>query len=277
MPELPDVEGYRIALAEHLPGTRVRDVQVRDAGVLRNATAEAFRDGLIGSVFRTPRRQGKWLALPTDGPTVLIHNGMTGHPYFTNTGSGDSEGTAIDRDDRLVITTERGQLHYADLRKLRGIWILEGDAAIVAVIGEQGRDALDISAAAFLAALRGRRGALKTVLMNQQVIAGLGNMLSDEICWRARLHPAQVTNTLADDELRGLHRVMRRTLRAAVKRGRIPRAPSWLSSTRDRDAAPCPRCRTGLQRSRIGGRTSIWCPHCQPIPQQPGLAAPTSD
>jgi formamidopyrimidine-DNA glycosylase len=62
MPELRDVEGHRIALAEHLPGTRVRDVQVVDAGVLRNATAEAFRDGLIGSVFQTPLRQGKWLA-----------------------------------------------------------------------------------------------------------------------------------------------------------------------------------------------------------------------
>jgi hypothetical protein len=54
---------------------------------------------------------------------------MTGHPYFTNTGSGDSAGTGIDRDDRLVITTERGELHYAELRKLRGIWILEGDAS----------------------------------------------------------------------------------------------------------------------------------------------------
>ena len=265
MPELPDVEGYRIALAAQLPSTRVREVQVLDAGVLRNATAEAFRDGLIGARFQVPRRQGKWLELPTDGPTVLMHNGMTGHPYFTETSTGD-DAIDLDRHDRLVISTERGQLHYADLRKLRGVWMVDGEVAVAAVIGAQGPDALEVPAGVFLAALQSRRGAVKTVLMNQQVIAGLGNMLSDEICWRARLHPAQVTSTLSDDELRELYRVLQGTLRGAVKRGQIPRTPSWLNSTRDRDDAPCPRCRALLRRSRIGGRTSIWCPHCQPEP-----------
>jgi formamidopyrimidine-DNA glycosylase len=103
------------------------------------------------------------------------------------------------------------------------------------------------------------------VLMNQQVIAGLGNMLSDEICWRARIHPARTVTTLDDEELRRLHLAMRRSLRSAVKVGRIPRTRTWLSSARDRDPAPCPRCRTMLRRSPIGGRTSIWCPNCQPV------------
>jgi formamidopyrimidine-DNA glycosylase len=266
MPELPDVEGYRISLATHLPGARVCDVQVLDAGVLRNATVEAFRTGLVGCRFRAPLRRGKWLMLPTDGPTVLIHNGMTGRAYFARTDADSSAGPEIERNDRVVITTDRGKLHYADLRKLRGVWIVEDDAAVAAVIGEQGPDALDLSAAAFLTALRDRRGALKTVLMNQQVIAGLGNMLSDEICWRAYLHPARTVNSLGNDELRALHRAMRGTLRAAVRHGRIPRSRAWLSSMRDRDAAPCPRCAAMLRRSRIGGRTSIWCPHCQPVP-----------
>jgi formamidopyrimidine-DNA glycosylase len=264
MPELPDVEGYRIALAEQLAGARIRDVRVLDAGVLRNATVEAFRDGLTGSVFQTVIRHGKWLELATDGPTLLIHNGMTGRPYFIETTPADGTSTDVDRDDRLIITTEQGELHYADLRKLRGVWIVEGGAAATAVIGEQGPDALDISAVAFLEALQNRRGALKSALMNQQVVAGLGNMLSDEICWRAHLHPAQTANTLEDDELRKLHRVMRTTLRTAVGHGQIPRTRSWLSSTRDREAAGCPRCGTTLDRSQIGGRTSIWCPHCQP-------------
>ena len=138
MPELPDVEGFRIALAEHLPGERVRDVQVLDAGVLRNATAQVFRDHLIGWRFQTPLRQGKWLILPTDGPTLLIHNGMTGRPYVIanragdNTSSGGNAGPDIDLDVRLVITTDRVQLRYADLRKLRGVWIVEDNDAAVA-------------------------------------------------------------------------------------------------------------------------------------------------
>ena len=266
MPESPDVEGYRRALAASLPGTRVRDVEVLDVGVLRNATVEAFTHSLIGSVFGVPRRRGKWLILPTDLSTLLIHNGMTGHPYFTEIGAVDRASPATDRHDRLVIATERGQLHYADLRKLRGVWLVEDDAAEAAVIGRQGPDALDITAAAFVAALRGRQGVVKTVLMKQEVIAGLGNMLSDEICWRARLHPARPTATLSDDELGDLHLAMRRALRTAVERGRIPRTRSWLNSARERKDADCPRCRTELRRSRIGGRTSIWCPRCQPAP-----------
>jgi formamidopyrimidine-DNA glycosylase len=255
-----------VALAGCLPGLRVPHVQVFDAGVLRNATAEAFRDRLLGCRFRAPRRTGKWLILATDGPTLLIHNGMTGRPYFIPTASsgGIDTGMEPDRDDRLVIITDGGDLHYADLRKLRGVWIVAGDAEIAAVIGEQGPDALGLSAADFRTALRGRRGAVKTVLMNQQVLAGLGNMLSDEVCWRTRLHPARMISTLDDDDLAGLHRVLQRTLRAAVAAGRIPRTRGWLNSARDQNPAPCPRCRSTLRRSRINGRTSIWCPRCQP-------------
>lgn len=88
MPELPDVEGFRRELARALPGRRVRHVDVRDAGVLRNATARTLSRNLIGHRFRDPRRHGKWLILPTDGPTLLVHSGMTGHPYYAAVGTG---------------------------------------------------------------------------------------------------------------------------------------------------------------------------------------------
>jgi formamidopyrimidine-DNA glycosylase len=264
MPELPDVEGYRIALTERLLGRRVHGVRVLDVGVLRNASAEAFQDRLIGARFQDVHRHGKWLILPTDGPILLIHNGMTGRPYFLETGYASPQQT--DRNDRLIICTDNGELRYADQRKLGGVWILDGEAEIAAVTGAQGPDALTVSATNFRAALRTRRGALKPTLMNQQILAGLGNMLSDEICWRARLHPARAVNGLGKDELRDLHQVMQRTLRAAVKTRRIPRTRTWLSSARGIPDAACPRCRTRLRHTTIGGRTSIWCPHCQPAP-----------
>ena len=87
MPELPDIESYRITLTRYLPGARIVDVEVRDASVLRNISAQDFRNQMIGAIFQTPRRQGKWSVLPTDGPTMLIHNGMTGHPYFIPAGT----------------------------------------------------------------------------------------------------------------------------------------------------------------------------------------------
>src|SRR5436305_13479166 len=103
MPELPDVEGFRRELTRTLPGRRVRDVEVRDAGILRNTTARALKRHLNGHRFGKPIRHGKWLLLPTDGPTLLVHSGMTGHPYYAPADT-DEEGL-----ERLVVAPDRGE------------------------------------------------------------------------------------------------------------------------------------------------------------------------
>lgn len=257
MPELPDVEGFRRELEKTLPGRRIRDVDVFDAGVLRNASAANLRRQLAGHKFAKPRRHGKWLILPTDGPTLLVHSGMTGHPYFA---ARDAE---AEGQERLVITLDRGEFRYADLRKLRGVWLASDDDEVAGVMGDQGPDALSMNFRSFRAALRGHRGAVKPALMDQSVLAGLGNMLTDEICWRARVHPSKAIADLSDDELRRLHAAMKRTLTTAVRHGRIPGLPRWLTRVRNDPDPSCPRCGTRLRRDRISGRTSLWCPHCQ--------------
>lgn len=181
MPELPDVEGFRRELGKTLPGRRIRHVAVRDPGILRNTTARGLARRLDGRRFATPRRHGKWLILPTDGPTLLVHSGMTGHPYYA---ANDAEPVGY---ERLVVSLDKGELRYADLRKLRGVWLADGDDDVADVMGPQGPDALGISLRAFRDVLDGRSGRLKPTLMNQSVIAGLGNLLTDEICWRARV------------------------------------------------------------------------------------------
>jgi formamidopyrimidine-DNA glycosylase len=261
MPELPDVEGFRRALSKGLAGRRVVDVTVLDPGVLRNRTPSQFTRQLTGRQFAEPARTGKWLILPTDGPSVLIHNGMTGRPSLADPGD------EPDRYDRLVITTDDRELHYSDLRKLRGVWLAATEPEVTDVIGPHGHDAWPISVAAFIDAMHGRQGQLKPTLMDQKVIAGLGNMLSDEVCWRAHLHLASSIPNLTDDELTRLAGQLRQVLRAAVRAGHIPRTRSWLNSRRDYpDPAPCPRCGTTICRTRIGGRTSLWCPRCQRPP-----------
>ena len=259
MPELPDIEGYRRMIEQQFVGAQVRNVHVLDAGVVRNATPEALRVRLLGRTIVTAQRRGKWLLIATTGPTLLIHSGMTGRLYVTDVGD-----ARVDRYDRVVVTIDSHDLHYADLRKLRGLWLVDDEHEVAAIIGRQGPDALDLSAPAFRAALEGRRIPVKSALMNQQVISGLGNMLSDEILWRAHLNPARPVDSLGDDDVRRLHQATQRTVRAAAEQGRIPRTRTWLSSTRNAHLAACPRCRTTLTRTSIGGRTSIWCPHCQP-------------
>lgn len=258
MPELPDVEGYRRNLASSLPGRRIRDVDVRDAGVLRNTTPRTLGRHLKGHRFTDPRRHGKWLILPTEGPTLLVHSGMTGRPYYA---ADDEPEQGL---ERLVIGLDRGQLRYVDLRKLRGVWLAADDEEAAGVMGEQGPDALGLDLKSFAGALRGRRGALKPTLMDQRVIAGLGNLLTDEICWRAKLNPSRPVRALDDDDVRRLHSAMKQVLRTSVRHGCVPSLPSWLTRVRDDPDPTCPRCGARLKRGRIGGRTSVWCPRCQP-------------
>ncbi|MCV7442506.1 Fpg/Nei family DNA glycosylase [Mycobacterium paraense] len=257
MPELPDVEGFRRQLSDTLPGRRIRRVQVHDPGVLRNIGAAALGRRLDGRRFDSPRRHGKWLMLPTDGPTLLVHSGMTGHPYYA------AGGAAREPYERLVITLNRGELRYADLRKLRGVWLADTDRDVALVTGPQGPDGLGIGLPAFRDLLSGRRGRVKPTLMDQSVIAGLGNLLTDEICWRARIAPNRPVAGLDDEDVKRLHAAMASVLRTSVRHGRVPGLPRWLTGVRDEPDPSCPRCGARLAHGRLGGRTSVWCPRCQ--------------
>lgn len=258
MPELPDVEGFRRELAHTLPGRRIRHVTVSDPGILRNTSAAALRRRLIGRRFRIPRRHGKWLILPTEGPALLVHSGMTGHPYYT------AEGAEPEKYERLVVALDDGELRYADLRKLRGVWLADDEDDIVDVMGVQGPDAMGMDLSVFRKALSGRRRILKSTLMDQSTIAGLGNLLADEICWRARIRPTRTVAGLDDDEVKHLHTAMTQVLRTAVRHDRVPALAWWLTGVRDEPDPSCPRCGTRLKRARVAGRTSFWCSHCQP-------------
>jgi formamidopyrimidine-DNA glycosylase len=257
MPELPDVEGYRRELAAKLAGRRAVRVAVDDAGVLRNATAAAFTRRVTGRTFAAPRRIGKWLILPTDGPVLLVHSGMTGRPTVTDS---DDERAPY---TRLRITLDDGELRYQDLRKLRGVWVTRDDDDAAEVIGAIGPDALDLDLTGFREALASRRGAVKPTLTNQEVIAGLGNLLGDEICWRARIRPTRSVDDLETDEVRDLHTAMRQILRTSVRHGCVPHLRGWLTDVRDLPDPHCPRCGAALTRSRVAGRTTLWCPRDQ--------------
>ena len=219
-----------------------------------------LRRAVEGHSLEHAARRGKWLVLAFDEAAVLLHFGMTGSLGWKGAGEEDLRL----RYDRVVFTTSTGALVYRDQRKLRGLWLAVGDDELAAIVGPQGPDALGISRADLDAALAGHRGALKPLLMDQSVVAGLGNLTADEVLWRARLHPRRRANRLADAERRSLQRALATVLRAATKAGAVPAAPGWLTSQRDAADPRCPRCRTPLERLRLGGRTAVFCPTCQP-------------
>ena len=255
MPELPDVEGFRRIVDLHAVGHRVDNFEVLDAGVLRNTTASDATRLLTGRACTGTGRTGKWLQIHLDGPSVVVHFGMTGSLVW-------SEATTRHPHDRVVFSFEGGELRYRDLRKLRGLWLVPDGGGIVDVSGPLGPDVLGLPLASLRERLVGRR-AIKVLLMDQATLAGLGNMSSDEVLWRSRIHPARSASTLDAGDVARLHSAMTTMLRAAVRAGHIPRSSRWLASQRDQPEPHCPRCGAGLQRTRVGGRTSIWCPRCQ--------------
>lgn len=258
MPELPDVEGFRRVLAAHAVGKRIEDVVVLDDGVLRGVGARQLREELRNQRFAEPRRLGKWLIAPVDGgPVVVLHFGMTGS-FDWAPGADERR-----KHDRVIFVFGDGELRYRDMRKLQGLRLVDGDAELERLLADTGPDALAVSRDRFRELLDGRRQ-LKALLTDQSVLAGLGNLLVDEILWRAKLNPHVPAASLDAEVVDALHREMRKVLRSAVKAERVPPRTSWLTGRRDEPSGSCPRCGTTLEHGRVGGRGTVWCPRCQP-------------
>lgn len=261
MPELPDVEAFRDVLARYGTGRRIERVHVQDDDVLHDTTPQALGRALKGQAFTEPARLGKWLLAHTDGsPTLLLHFGMTGELHWCS-------GTAArHQHDRVVFQLPDGEIRYRDMRKLQGLRIARDDTEVQQIISDEGPDALRFDHDDLASLLSGSRKQLKSLLTDQSAIAGLGNLLVDEILWQTRLHPAYRAKDIDADSTRRLYGQMRRILSESVTAGCVPPEPAWLTGSRDALPAPCPRCGGWLSRERRGGRSTVLCPHCQPEP-----------
>ncbi|OEU90809.1 formamidopyrimidine-DNA glycosylase [Streptomyces abyssalis] len=260
MPELPDVEGFRRILDSCARNRPIQRIEVHDTGVLHGVSAPRLRRELEGRSFTEPARHGKWLLARTGGPTLMLHFGMTGQLVC---GHPADEGHPH---DRVVFTLGRDrQLRYRDQRKLKGLWLAD-EAALARTLDAQGPDAAAVGRTEFDALLRHRRGAVKPALTDQSLIAGIGNLLADEILWRARLHPSRRADRLTDRERARLYGDMRSVLRSSVRAECVPPRASWLTGHRDDPHGTCPRCGTPLSHARTAGRGTVSCPHCQPGP-----------
>ncbi|PSL06966.1 formamidopyrimidine-DNA glycosylase [Haloactinopolyspora alba] len=241
-----------------------------DQGVLRGLDADELRDALVGARLCVPRRHGKWLiAAVRSGerhdsgePSVLFHFGMTGSLSWHD--AHEQPPPARHRHDRVVMVTTGGELRYRDMRKLRGIHLARSDADVDEMLSDIGPDAARITPAGLSRPLRHTDRRLKPALLDQHLIAGLGNLLVDEILWRARLRPDASASSLSDGDWRRLHRRMRTVLARSCAVGRVPDHRSWLTGRRDDPDGVCPRCESTLEHTQRGGRTTVLCPHCQP-------------
>jgi formamidopyrimidine-DNA glycosylase len=254
MPELGDVEGFR-RLIRRFEGATIEQIDVRDAGILRNRSSAEFVDALVGRQIGRAVRTGKWLRVPVGGLTVLFH--------FAMTGSLVADEAEVHRHDRVIFATDAGEFRFRDLRKLRGIYVAATADEVNEIVGPLGVDALGISAADLRNRLQPGRSTIKAALIDQTRIAGIGNFLSDEILWRAGVDPRTPTATLTDAQWARLHRSLRTVVRAVARAGHTPRTSRWLTGARWKEPALCPTCGSTLEHGVVATRSSVWCPVCQ--------------
>jgi formamidopyrimidine-DNA glycosylase len=275
VPELPEVETVRAQLEPHVVGRRFDDVEILDPRLTQPLDPAQVAAELRGERPVAVDRRGKYLIFRFEsGRVLLIHLRMTGTLLHGQRGS-----FAVDPYRRAVVNLDDGSdVVYRDIRRF-GTWLLLDPSAVPPYLGARlGKEPLgpEFTAAELGRRLSGRRTSLKAALLDQRSVAGLGNIYADEGLWRARLHPLRAASSLSATELRRLHRGIRRALHTGIARQgatlRDYRTPNGeTGSMQDefavygREGEPCRRCGAPIEKIRVAGRGTWYCPHCQSL------------
>jgi formamidopyrimidine-DNA glycosylase len=259
VPELPEVELYS-RLARGALGRTVTSVSAPDPWFIKGgADGPTLGAALVGRRLTAAHRIGKLMLVDVDGgPTLGIRFGMTGTLVVDGREGIDRLAYAPRRNDpkweRFSLGfDDGGSLVVRDPRRLGGV-MLDPD------LSGLGPDAASVSASALADALRGSKAPLKARLLDQSRVAGIGNLMADEMLWRSGLSPLRPAGSLSTTEVRRLKRHLDRTIDDLLERGGSHRGD--LMEERRPDGR-CPRDGSELTRSTVGGRTSWWCPHHQ--------------
>jgi len=286
MPELPEVESVRRQLEPVLVGRRFERVRIDDPRLVRPFEPAEVAAELEGERVAAVERRGKYLVVRFEsGRVLLIHLRMTGSLLRAS-----SEPLPDDPHRRAVVRLDDdSDIAYRDVRRF-GTWLLlepgEAEPYLAARVGDEPLDTL-FTAARLGERLAVRRTSLKAALLDQRTLAGMGNIYVDEALWRAGLNPLRPAAGLDRNELRRLHRA----IRAALAHG-LARQGSTLRDYRLPDGSggsmqdefrvygrrdePCDRCGTPIARTSIAGRTTWFCPTCQPAQAARSSSRPPS-
>lgn len=267
MPELPEVEAARALIEERALGRVVSGVDDADTYVCRPHAPGDFDAALTGHELTAARRRGKTMWVETDGgegPTLGLHLGMAGRIVIDEASAGDPVryspiiGRRNPRWARFTVAFEDGgSLVLFDKRRL-GRAVLEPD------LSGLGPDAMEITAPQFRERVGRGDAPLKARMMDQAVLAGVGNLLADEVLWKAAQPPLRPAGDLAPEELDALRRVMRAATRRAIKRGGVHTGDVIAHRVK---GGTCPRCGAEMVRATVGGRTTWWCSREQAWPR----------
>ncbi len=272
MPELPEVETIRADLERHVLGQRFTGVEVIWPGSVDRPPASELDGALRGRVIQVLDRRGKYLVFRLGGGAALVvHLRMTGRLRWRRPRS------PRDPHVRAILFLDGdGEIHFDDQRKFGRLYFVADEVGLLEVLAKLGPEPLveEFTREGLQGQLRRRRTRLKPLLLDQGFLAGLGNIYVDEALWRARLHPLRRSNELTRREMGRLHE----GIVAALRQG-IANRGTTFSSYQDlagsaglngeqlfvfrREGRPCARCGTSIQKTRVAGRGTHFCPRCQ--------------
>jgi formamidopyrimidine-DNA glycosylase len=272
VPELPEVEGFARYFARHALRQRIVRVRVRDERIL-GVRKETLSHALRGREFTRVQRHGKHLFADAGSTWLHLHFGMTGdieyygsssvtrHP---SSGSGSDDGSRMTDDDprfaRVIFDFDKGRhLAFVDMR-LFGVVDLTPSPAAYIEEHDLGPDPLQMSLAQFRDRIAKRRGAIKALLLSQDVIAGIGNLYADETLFQTDIDPRRTVDRLSDAEVRAVYSAMRRIVREVIRvRSKDGDWPSRYLSMHREEGERCPKCGGTIRRTVVMSRTTYFC------------------
>jgi formamidopyrimidine-DNA glycosylase len=275
MPELPEVETVRRVTEPQITGRCIADVTVNNAGVIAHPSAEEFCAALAGKTFTGMGRRGKFLLFSfAEGGRLVLHLRMTGQLLVTRADY------PMEKHTHLILKLSDGkEMRYADMRRFGRFWYLaDGEEYCVTGMDKLGPEPDDpqVTAAYLAQKCAGKKRAVKEMLLDQSVVAGIGNIYADEILFACRIHPKRLCCELSPQEISDLAVKIPQIIAFYVEKNQIP--PEDYLRTGGRDyrntpylrvyghaGEPCPVCGTPLEKITVGGRGSVFCPRCQEL------------
>lgn len=272
MPELPEVETVVRALRPDLQGRRIEGARILWAGTLNQMGAESFAARVSGQRIESLERRGKFILLHLSEDDLLIHLRMTGRLYVAFL----SQVLEDDRWLRLALPLDDGrELRFSDARKFGRVYLVAQAEEVIGGLGPEplsGEFTLDV----FAQQIAHRGGAIKSLLLRQSFVAGIGNIYADEALWAACIHPLRPADSLDDVEIAALYQAIREALAlgissegASINWYRKPDGTTGSSQEHfkayGRKGKPCPRCGAIIQRIVAGQRGTHFCPSCQKV------------
>lgn len=275
MPELPEVEAIKRVIELQIKGFAVQRITVNRPEVVAHPAADEFCTRITGQFFTKIDRRGKFLILClSSGDKVVLHLRMTGCLLVTPADYPEEKHTHL----VFHLSGDR-ELRFSDTRRFGRFWLLrQGEADPYTGMEKLGAEPFDpgFSGEYLSARLGNRKKAVKECLLDQRVVAGIGNIYSDEILFAAHIHPAQPANTLTTEEWNHLASVIPERLAFFVEKNKTTPEEYLAAKGQDYRNTPflqvyehggelCPVCGETLCRTVVGGRSSVYCPACQKI------------